>query len=131
MFDSLEIFSMANGLARHSGARQTLVARNIAHADTPGFRQRDLASFAESYRSGDVGGSTGLQRTRATHLQDHPIAGEFRETVVKSVDSDPNGNSVSLETEILKTAEIRQQHEMALSVYRHGMNMLRTSLGRR
>jgi flagellar basal-body rod protein FlgB len=129
MFDSLEIFNMASGLARHSGARQTLVARNIAHADTPGFRQRDLVSFAESYRAGDAGNL--MQRTRATHMTDTPIAGEFREEVVQSVASDPNGNTVTIESEILKTAEIRQQHEMALSVYRHGMSLLRTSLGRR
>lgn len=129
MFDSLEIFNMASGLARHSGARQTLVARNIAHADTPGFRQKDLLTFAESYRSGATGDA--LKRTRAAHFEHSSPTGEFRETEVRAVASDPNGNSVSLESEILKTAEIRQQHEMALSVYRHGMNLLRASLGRR
>ena len=43
----------------------------------------------------------------------------------------PNGNSVSLEAEMVKTAEVRHEHEMSLGIYRSAMDILRTSIGRR
>ena len=89
MFDRLEIFSMASGLARHSGARQTLVARNIAHADTPGYRQIDLASFAESYRSDASDGT--LRASRTGHFDVAASDGGFRQMIVQSASSDQNG----------------------------------------
>ena len=44
--------------------------------------------------------------------------------------SAPNGNTVSLETEMVRATEVRHQHEMALSVYQSALGVLRTSLGR-
>jgi flagellar basal-body rod protein FlgB len=42
----------------------------------------------------------------------------------------PNGNTVSLEQEMVKTANIRQDHEMALAIYRNTNDILRASLGK-
>ena len=42
----------------------------------------------------------------------------------------PNGNTVSLEDEMVKAADVRHQHELALAVYSSALNILRTSLGR-
>ena len=41
MFEGLEIFQLAGGVARHAASRQAVVAQNIANADTPGYRARD------------------------------------------------------------------------------------------
>jgi flagellar basal-body rod protein FlgB len=42
----------------------------------------------------------------------------------------PNGNSVSLEAEMVKSVEARQNHEMALAIYRATSDVIRASLGR-
>ena len=54
MFEKLEITKMAQGFARHAGARQAEIARNMAHADTPGFKARDMPAFAEVYGGPDT-----------------------------------------------------------------------------
>ena len=51
MFEGLEIFQLAGATARHAAARQAVVAQNIANADTPGYRARDVADFAETWRA--------------------------------------------------------------------------------
>ncbi|NUB44617.1 FlgB family protein [Fertoebacter nigrum] len=123
MFQSVEISRMAQAMARHAGARQAVIASNIAQADTPGYKARDLPAFAASYAAGD-----GLRATRAGHapaqaaFATRPIAG--------GSGAAPNGNSVSLETEMVKAVEARQQHDMALAIYRSVSTILRTSLGR-
>ena len=43
----------------------------------------------------------------------------------------PNGNSVSLEDEMVKNAETKRQHDISIAVYRSSLTMLRTAMGRR
>ena len=42
----LSILNLASALAAHASARQEVLAENVAHADTPGYRARDVADFA-------------------------------------------------------------------------------------
>ncbi len=126
MFEKLEIVRMAQAMASHAGARQGAIATNIANADTPGYKAQDLPDFAQSY--GTWG--TMLRATRPGHL----AAGHGSPVTVARVSSgaaSPDGNTVSLETEMVKAVEVRQQHDMALAIYRSTSDILRNSLGRK
>jgi len=123
MFEKLELTRMAQGLAAHAGARLGVVAANIAHADSPGYKARDLAPFAEAYAAGD------MRATRAGHLG-AAVQGVPEARIVRGPGS-PDGNTVSLETEMVKGVEVRQEHEMALAIYRNTADIIRASLGRR
>ncbi|WP_424943771.1 FlgB family protein [Aliiroseovarius crassostreae] len=129
MFDKLEIFRMSQGLAMHAAARQSTIAQNVANSDTPGYRARDLASFNDTYSSSD----TSMRITRAKHAMpfDGLHKGAQAETVIRSGAMSPNGNSVSLETEIMAAAEAKRDHDLALAVYKSSMNIMRASVGRR
>ncbi|SNX69718.1 flagellar basal-body rod protein FlgB [Cereibacter ovatus] len=124
MFEKLEIVRLAQAMARHAGARTEVIAQNVANADTPGFRARDLPDFA-AYAEG-----SGLRTTRAGHLRGaeaaavDPVVTDGRGSVA------PNGNTVSLEDEMVKAVSARQQHDMALSIYQNSSRIIRTSLGR-
>lgn len=129
MFDTIEIMRIAQSMAKHASARQTLVAENIANADTPGYRARDLPSFTESYRA--QANPTELRATRDGHvagLDQGP--GGFR-AIVAGAEPSPNGNTVSLESEMVKSADVRHQHDMALAVYKTSLDIMRSALGRR
>ncbi len=126
MFDNLEIMRMASGLAKHASARQDIVARNIANADTPDYRARDAVAFEELYQSGM---EQGMRATRTRHLSPGDAAGGVRLFELPG-ESSPNGNTVSLETEMMRSAEVRHQHDMATSIYKTSLDILRTSLGR-
>ncbi len=126
MFEIPDVMRMAQEKARHSAARQVVIAENIAQANTPGFRARDIAAFSDSYRSDPT-----LRATRATHLDAPGSRAELR----PHVDSDaptfaPNGNTVSLEREMMRAAKTRQGHDLALSIYSSARTVLRTALGR-
>lgn len=126
MFQKLEIVRMAEAMASHAGARQGVVARNIANADTPGYKAQDLPDFAQTYRAGNEGA---MRATRAGHLTELP-ASMPPVARVGVGSSSPNGNSVSLEGEMVKAVEVRQQHDLALAIYRNATDILRASLGR-
>lgn len=130
MLENLEVLRMAGAMAAHAGRRNAVVARNIAHADTPGYTARDLAPFAQSYA--DAGGNSAMRATRPGHLTpaDRPAAARETATVTAESGATPNGNTVSLEREMMRAAEVRHQHDLALSIYRSATTILRTSLGR-
>ncbi len=117
MFDRLEIFQLAGGLARHAASRQALVAQNIANADTPGFRAREVADFAETWRN--------MSDEARLGRGDMPIR-----TFDAGTPASPNGNTVSLELEMLRGIEAQRAHSRAIRVYGSAMQILRTSLGR-
>lgn len=128
MFENLRIFSVASDLANYAAMRQGVVAQNVANSDTPGYRAKDLHPFAEFVTADRPGAE--LRATRPGHLpptNDHTTSGEIIESAQEVA---PNGNSVSLETEMVKAADVRLQHDLALSVYSTSLNILKTSLGR-
>lgn len=125
MFEKLEITRMAQALAAQSGSRMAVIAENIANADTPGYKAKDVPAFADVYAAEGLE----MRATRSGHLSaPATVAGPIPD-IVRGHES-PNGNSVSLEAEMVKSVEARQSHEMALAIYRATSDVVRASLGR-
>lgn len=125
MFEKLGLTRMSQSLAAYSGARLGVIAANVANADTPGYRARDLATFADVW----AGQGTALRTTRAGHLGRGQRVGVPQ--LPDRLHASPNGNAVSLEAEMVKGAEARQAHDMALAIYRSLSGNIRATLGRR
>jgi len=129
MFEKLEISRMAHALASHAMVRQGAIAQNVANADTPGYKAVDAGAFAAAYKEQD-----GFQAraTRAGHLNQPDANPGFALSNRKVPgNQSPNGNTVSLETEMLNSAEVRQQYDMALAIAKMTSGIVRSSLGRR
>lgn len=129
MLEKPEIMRMASAMAAHAGNRQVSISRNIANADTPSYKAVDIASFPETYedRPGFV-----PRATRAEHFGFRQMEAQVTPVAMPQVGAEsPNGNTVSLEGEMMKAVEVRQQHEMALAIYKSATTILRGSLGRR
>lgn len=130
MTEVVNMMSMARALSTHANARQQLLARNVANADTPGFRAQDLGSFDRLVESGTLGPGLTMAATRPGHLTGEGWRAAGR-VVNAGSEASPNGNTVSLEEEMFRQAEIRREHQMALSVYESGLRVTRGALGRR
>jgi len=125
MLPKLELTRMAQALASHAGTRLGVVARNVANADTPGYKAMDLPNFARVFEDT----STAMRASRPGHIGSEPnriTAGEIHAGGSMA----PNGNDVSLDLQMMKAVESRKDHEMALAVYRSTSEIIRTSLGR-
>lgn len=129
MYQNLTVFETAHAMAVHAGQRQAVIAQNVANADTPGFVGRDLPSFQEIYAPKEAGVS--LQRaTRAGHLHGAAAQGIDGMTFADKSFASPDGNSVSIETEMMRATDAKRQHDRSLAIYKSAMNVLRSSLGR-
>lgn len=125
MLQNATLFSLASRLADHAAQRQVTAAQNIANADTPDYRAKRVSEFEVAM---DVG-AVSLRQTREGHLGQGGNAPAF------SIQEDrrflsPNGNSVSIENEMVMAANAQRDHDKALAIYRHGLSIMRSALGR-
>lgn len=129
MFSNLTVFQTARAAAIHAGARQALIAQNVANSDTPGYTPRDLPAFSAGFARGDTFAGT-MRSSRPGHLApDNPVR-FARLRPLTDEQADPNMNGVSLEKEMMRAAETKRDHDRALAVYRSALNVLRSSLGK-
>lgn len=127
----LSILSLARELGSHATARQAVIAQNVANADTPGYKAQDISSFAEAFDAGGPG-ALSMRTTRPGHIADSGGGAQFSiiEDTAFAAES-PNGNTVSVEDQMMRAVEAQQSHELALGVYRKSMDILRMTMGRR
>lgn len=126
MFEDLKILQAASALARHASARHELIAENIANADTPGYHAKDLEDFATAMKRASF-----ESERRDGGAGDPVFAGGFRtiEAAGPGVES-PNGNTVSLEDQMVRSVDAQSAHDAATAIYKKTMDILRASLGR-
>lgn len=121
MLDTPAIMRLSQAMARHSAQRQVVISQNVANADTPGYRARDVAPFGAYLQQAGI--AEDLRAGRMRHLSPARL--------LETSDSRaPNGNTVSLEREMMRAAETRQSHDLALAIYGSARGILRTALGR-
>jgi len=129
---NLTIFQALKGKMEWNQSRQKLLAENIANAQTPGYRGRDLAKFDfESLVQGQNINSIATVTTNARHIVARNSAGDSAGAfVTKSYEITPQGNGVVLEDEMMKLAANQMDYQAATSLYSRSVKLLRTALGR-
>jgi flagellar basal-body rod protein FlgB len=102
--------------------RQTVLANNVANANTPGFKQSDV-DFQDTLAQALDGPSA-------------PTTGQI-ENLNFSEQSDPNatmrldGNSVDIDGEMAKLSENSVQYQALISIAHARLSMLQTAIGNR
>jgi len=114
-------------------ARQDTLSQNVANADSPGYLARDLKPMNFEDMMKRVNGesqSSGLTTTNAMHInikasQPGNYAGEDAPDTEASV----SGNTVSLESEMIKVSDTQAQFQAATNLYSKAISMMRTAIG--
>ena len=118
MFKEINILQTASLMARHAAERHSVIAENIANADTPGYKAKDLESFGEAFARGAAFTKAGDNKS------------PFRTTTIAAKGAaSPNGNTVSIEDQMFRSSVASRDHDTALTIYSKALTMLRTSLG--
>jgi flagellar basal-body rod protein FlgB len=126
MLQDLTITKLASAMSRHAAARHAVIAGNVANADTPGYRARDVKDFAEVVKE-----PLTIRATRPGHRGSDPVTASRRPEIVDAgFAASPNGNSVNLEDQAIRAVEAQGQHRLALAVYSKTVDILRIGLGR-
>ena len=136
-FTDLPLLSQIKGRLSWLDERQRVIAQNVANADTPGFKPRDLTPFdfqAASHAAGlgQRGGAARLSPagSDARHLATAGGSPATATRATKTSETTLSGNGVALDQEIMKSADTAMDYQLVANLYRKQLSMLRAVLSR-
>ncbi|MBB4227642.1 flagellar basal body rod protein FlgB [Rhizobium mongolense] len=113
----IQLFDLASRQAEWLTIRQEVVAGNIANANTPKFRAKDVTPFEAVLDKADIT----MARTNPAHLSgnDFSTSGgiDVKEAALdQEIGVQESGNTVGLAEELSKSGEIKRQYELNTSL---------------
>lgn len=98
------------------GARQELLASNVANADTPGYKARDI-DFASALQNALSGTAVQMTKSAAMHLDGSAGSQMLGAPVLYRVPDQPSadGNTVNMDVERAQAADNALRYEVGVS----------------
>jgi flagellar basal-body rod protein FlgB len=125
----LPLLSMLKERMSWLNQRQDVLSQNVANADTPRYVARDLKDLDFDRMVGAQYG-TKMATTNVRHIALSSMhGGKFEDHETPDQESNPNGNAVSLEVEMIKVADTQAQYAAAANIYAKAVSMMRTAIG--
>lgn len=128
---------------QHLAARQRVVAQNIANSETPGFTAQDVEApdFGDMLRATTGAASQGqpgqvrrpqvIATAAMVQLGSSKSAGPSTIDDASSTEIKPDGNNVTLETQMLRVGEIQADFASVTNLYQKQIGFLKRSIGSR
>lgn len=128
----LQLLSALTEKMRWHQARQTLLAQNVANAETPGYRGKDLKPFSVEERMQNL--STATLSTAATQPGHISVSGGepggFSARSLNNFEITPEGNGITLEDEMMKVAANDMDYQAVTALYTRSLRIIKVALGR-
>jgi flagellar basal-body rod protein FlgB len=111
----VNLFDLAAQQARWLAVRQSVIAGNVANVNTPGYHAFDVKPFSAVLDNTQVT----MKATQAGHFGTSKASAETAALQQDDrADLVPSGNSVELEDELLKAADVRRSFELNTAIVR-------------
>jgi len=129
--DSIPLFAALKSKMHWHQDRQTLLAQNVANADTPNYRGHDLAPFKVEQASKPLLSPVGVARTNAGHIAGTPLSDSGSAFEMRSGggwEITPEGNGVVLEEQMMKVTGNAYDYQVASTLYTRSLGILKTAI---
>ena len=129
--NSLKLFKVATTPMYWAAQRQKVLSQNIANADAPNYRPKDLKPFKfKDELRGSMVAAVPVARTNPNHLKGTiPEQERFRAPgQAKTYEEAPDGKQVVVEEQMQKVGDTRSEYNTAVTLMQAQMKMLRIAL---
>src|ERR1700754_3611762 len=107
----IPLFSMLRTRMQWHQERQRVLAENVANADTPNFRTRDLKPLDFGNQVQAAAGQVRVAATSPMHIAGSDSRSAFATGGNSKYDVRPAGNAVNLEDEMMKVASNQMDYQ--------------------
>jgi len=111
--------------------RQGLLAQNVANADTPGYRGRDLKAIDFSKELNSL--SLDPVTTASTDPMDFSVTASVGDATdgeqQANFEVTPEGNGVTIEDEMMKVSANQMDYQTITSLYTKSLQLIKTAIG--
>ncbi len=125
--DQISLFSLAEKRLSYLDQRQILLAKDIANAATPSWRDQDLKPFEATLSA--LNAAAEPVQTDPMHFGG-TLGGPLRDRWLRPAEKAPDGNAVSLQGDMVKMADTDEAHEFVTNLYKTYVGMFNTALGK-
>jgi flagellar basal-body rod protein FlgB len=111
--------------------RQSVLSENVANADTPNFKPRDLVApkFNAAGLQTESTGTLPMMRTSVAHMTSADGGADSFDVNKKvGFETRPAGNAVSLEEEMMKVSANQMDYAAVTQLYSKSLGLLKTAL---
>lgn len=125
------LFSQLKGRMQWYGQRQEVIANNVANADTPGYKARDLKAFNfKEYVKGTQPSTVNMAVTNPGHVGGRKRAVQAFSSVENRTpfETAPGGNGVVLEEQMGMMNETQLGHRISSELYKKHMDMFKLAV---
>lgn len=135
-FMGIPLFNVMKAKMNYISERQSVLAQNIANADTPDYQAKDIAEpdfKAIAMRaSGGSAQKLPMAVTDSKHLAGSGKSGSGLAASKRpsTFELNPNGNNVVIEEEMMRISENQAEYQKVLSLYRKTIDMFKTAIGK-
>jgi flagellar basal-body rod protein FlgB len=131
---SMPLLSMLKERMGWLSARQNVLAQNVANVDTPGYTARDLkpVNFQDILHGATTNSAfdPGLTQTDPRHISLKPAhESGYTDYNAPDVEANPSGNSVSLESEMIRVSDTQAEYQAASNLYAKAIDMMKAAIG--
>ena len=128
------LFQLLSAKASFLQSRHAVLAQNVANADTPDYRPRDLVEpdFASALNGNRPAGvaPVRLERSRPDHLAGLPTPPTSpRRQRLDGFEIAPAGNAVIIEEQLRLLGSAERGYQLATSIYGKYVGLMRTATG--
>ena len=129
---SIPLLSALTEKMKWHQARQGLLAENVANAETPGYKGRDLKAygFADHMRNLSVASISTTATDPGHIIKASSDADGFGSRRLNNFEVTPEGNGVTLEDEMMKVTTNQMDYQAVTALYTRSIRMIKLALGR-
>ena len=129
MFEDLTLFAMAQRQIDYLARRQSVLSENIANANTPNFKSKDLAPVSFKDLMAPPAEAVRASVTNPMHISPEVEPARFEEiNEHRPEESKPDGNQINIEDQMQKIGDIKGDYELAVNLMMKHINMIKTAL---
>lgn len=136
--ENITLFQAMNAKMHYLDQRQKVISQNIANADTPDYKAKDLsqvdfgAVLKNITKDDSKVPAVTLETTNPNHI---PFSGKIADARINAqkmaYEVSPSKNAVEMEEQLVKANDVQMNYNLMLNLYRSNMDMMRSALGRR
>lgn len=130
---NIPLFQAMNAKLNYLDMRQNVLSQNIANADTPKYKARDLTKIDFGTVLHDLveAKNIRMETTHPGHMPQPNAVEQARNMKQKiTYEVSPDKNAIVLEEQMVKATQVNMDYNLLTNLMRKQSGMIRTALGR-
>lgn len=133
--ENISLFQAMNAKMSYLTQRQKVISQNVANADTPGYISQDLSKVDFSKMVSNIDKNkmhVSLDTSNPAHqLPPNQSPNPKPATNKTPYEVKPDGNSVTLEEQMVKSNDVQMNYALMVNLYRDNADLIRTAIGKK